>query len=145
MNEVTLHGHVGKDPELKMTNGGTQLCRFSFATTETWTDKEKGKQTKTEWHNIVVWGKQAEIVEKYVKKGKELIIKGKIEYSSVEDKETNKKTTYTNIKMASFEFCGKNENSSGGNSETSNQTSNNATSTNTTNDGNNGYDDDIPF
>lgn len=112
MNKWTGHGHVGKDPELKTKEGGTALCRFSFATTETWLDKDKKKQSRTEWHQIVCWGALAERAAKFITKGKELLIEGKIEYQQVDDKNNpGKKITFTNIKMINFDFCGKNDNS----------------------------------
>ena len=61
LNKVLLIGNLGKDPEMKMTPGGQPMCRFSVATTETWKDRDGNKQSKTEWHNVVTWGKQAEI------------------------------------------------------------------------------------
>ena len=107
-NKAILHGFVGKDPELKMTPGGVALCKFSLATTETWKNTAGEKQQKTEWHNIVAWNKQAETIEKLVKKGTELVIEGKIEYTSVEDKDRpGKKLFFTSIRMEKFDFCGK--------------------------------------
>jgi len=110
-NKAILHGFVGKDPELKvLPNGGTTLCRFSLATTESWKDKDGVKQSKTEWHNIVAWNKQAEAIDKFVKKGTELIVEGKIEYTSVADKnDASKKVYFTSIKLEKFDFCGKKE------------------------------------
>ena len=70
LNKVLLIGNLGRDPELKSTPSGQQVARFSVATTETWKNQAGEKQSKTEWHNIVVWGKQAEIAEKYLRKGK---------------------------------------------------------------------------
>jgi single-strand DNA-binding protein len=105
MNKCQLHGHVGKDPELKTTTAGMPFCRFSLATTENWKDKNGEKKSKTEWHQIVAWGKQAETIAKLVGKGKEIIVIGKIEYQTV-DKDGHK-TTYTSIKLSEFDFCGK--------------------------------------
>jgi single-strand DNA-binding protein len=114
MNKATLHGYVGRDPELKMTQGGVAFARFSFATTEVWKDKEGNKQSKTEWHQIVAWGPLAERAEKNIKKGQELLIEGKIEYQQVPDKDNpEKKVTFTNIKMSNFDFCGKKDGNSG--------------------------------
>jgi single-strand DNA-binding protein len=78
VNKVILVGHVGKDPEVKYLEGNTAVAKFSLATTETYKNKEGNKVESTEWHNIVMWNKLAEIVEKYVRKGKQLYIEGKI-------------------------------------------------------------------
>jgi single-strand DNA-binding protein len=104
MNEVKLHGFVGKDAELKVTSGGKKYCRFSLATTETWKNPDGEKQSKTEWHQIICWGAKGENASKYIKKGKELLITGKIEYTEDKDDKTKKWTT---IKMTEFDFCGK--------------------------------------
>jgi len=85
INKVTLLGNVGKDPEIKTTSTGKKVATFSLATTE----KYSG-ESKTTWHNIVVWEKLAEICEKYVKKGSQLFIEGKISYRVWEDKDSNK-------------------------------------------------------
>jgi len=85
INKVTLLGNVGKDPEIKTTSTGKKVATFSLATTE----KYSG-ESKTTWHNIVVWEKLAEICEKYVKKGSQLFIEGKISYRVWEDKDGNK-------------------------------------------------------
>jgi len=75
INKVILVGRLGRDPEMKYTASGTPFCRFSIATDEGWTDKASGEKTeKTEWHNIVVWGKQAEIAGQYLKKGKQIFL-----------------------------------------------------------------------
>jgi single-strand DNA-binding protein len=117
MNKCTLHGHVGKDPELKKTSANKSFCRFSLATTETWKDQSGEKKSKTEWHQIVAWGKQAESIVKFVKKGQEIIVNGKIEYQTVEDKnDSSKKVTFTSIKLIDFDFCGKKDGNSGGGS-----------------------------
>lgn len=108
LNKVMLHGNLGKDPELKMTTGGVAFCRFSLATTETWLDNNKQKQQKTEWHSIISWGKVAERANQHLRKGKEILLEGKIEYQTVPDKDNpQKKITFTNIKMLNFDFCGK--------------------------------------
>lgn len=104
MNKCYLHGNVGQDPQSKTLPDGKMLCRFSIATTETWKNQAGEKQSKTEWHNIAAWGKQAEAISKFVKKGSELLIEGKIEYT--QDKDDPKKK-YTNIRLITFNFCGK--------------------------------------
>jgi len=84
INKVILVGNVGKDPEVKYLDNGAAFARFTLATNETYKDKEGNKTTKTEWHNIVVWRGLAEVAEKYVKKGNQLYIEGKITNRSYE-------------------------------------------------------------
>lgn len=85
-NHVQLIGHVGNQPETITFESGKKLCRFSMATNET-LHKEGEQFEKTYWHNITAWGKQAELIEKYVSKGKELAVTGKLTSRSYEDKE----------------------------------------------------------
>lgn len=92
MNKVLLFGNVGKDPEVKKLESGI-VAKFSLATNKKWTNKQGEKITETAWHNIVLWGKLAELAEKYVKKGDSLIIEGEISYRSYENKEGQ--TIYT--------------------------------------------------
>jgi single-strand DNA-binding protein len=82
VNRVILLGNVGKDPEVKYFEGGTVKASFSLATSESYKDKQGNKVDSTEWHNIIMWGKLAEIAEKYVRKGKQLYIEGKIKTRS---------------------------------------------------------------
>lgn len=91
VNKVFLIGNVGKDPEVRHLENGGPVVRFSLATSETYRNKNDEKVTTTEWHNIVIWRRLAEIVEKYVKKGSKLFIEGRVTYRSWDDKEGNKK------------------------------------------------------
>ncbi len=92
LNKAMLIGRLGKDPELRYTQQGSAMCRFSLATGETWKDKQTGeKKEKTTWHNIVVWGKVAEIVNEYLAKGRQVYLEGRIENRSWEDNEGVKK------------------------------------------------------
>ena len=84
VNKVILVGNVGKDPEVKYLDNGTPFARFTLATNETYKDKAGNKNTKTEWHNIVLWRGLAEVAEKYVKKGNPLYIEGKLTNRSYE-------------------------------------------------------------
>ena len=94
LNSAAIIGNVGKDPEVRHTQSGTAVANLSVATSETWFDKAKGeKQEKTEWHRVVAWGKLAEVVEKYVKKGRQIYIQGRIETRAWEDNSGNKKYT----------------------------------------------------
>jgi single-strand DNA-binding protein len=91
VNKVILVGHVGKDPEIRHLESGVAVASFSLATSETYTAKNGEKVSTTEWHNIVMWRGLAEIAEKYVTKGKQLFIEGKIRTKSWEDKDGNKR------------------------------------------------------
>ena len=86
MNKSILHGNVGKDPEVK-TIGESKVAKFSLATNKTFKNASGEKETKTEWHNIVLWGKLAELAEKYVTKGSQLIVVGEITYRSYTNKD----------------------------------------------------------
>lgn len=81
-NHVQLIGNVGQDPTITNLESGKKVARFSLATNETYRDKEGKKQTDTNWHTVVAWGKTAEIIEKYANKGKELGIVGKLKTRS---------------------------------------------------------------
>lgn len=91
VNKVILVGNLGKDPELRYTPSGAAVATFSMATTERYKDKEGNRQEKTEWHNIVVWRQLAEICGKYLHKGKQVYIEGKIQTRSYDDRDGNKK------------------------------------------------------
>lgn len=79
LNQVQLIGRLGKDPELRTLQNQSQVCSFSLATSEDWKDKQTGeKKQRTEWHNIVVWGKLAEVCAKYLKKGSQAYLKGSL-------------------------------------------------------------------
>ncbi len=93
INKVILIGNVGKDPEVKHLDNGMVIANFPLATSETYRNKENNKVTNTEWHNIVLFKGQAEVAEKYVKKGDPLFIEGRIRTRSWEDKEGNKRYT----------------------------------------------------
>jgi single-strand DNA-binding protein len=108
LNKVMLIGNLGKDPELKMTTSGQPVCRFSLATTETWRNAQGEKQSKTEWHNVVVWGKQAEIAEKYLRKGKQILVEGRIQYREYTDQAGVKKTA-CDIRCDNFVMLGRME------------------------------------
>ena len=78
INKVILVGNVGKDPEVRHLENGTAVASFSLATSETYKDRDGNRQTRTEWHNIVLWRGLADVVEKYVKKGQMLYIEGRL-------------------------------------------------------------------
>ncbi len=86
-NKVQLIGNLGNDPEIVNLDGGKKLAKFSIATNESYKNQKGEKITDTQWHNIVAWGKTAEIIENYVTKGKEVAIEGKLTSRSYDDKE----------------------------------------------------------
>jgi single-strand DNA-binding protein len=87
MNKAILYGNVGKDPEVKRLESGKIVAKFSLATNKSYNNTQGEKITETAWHNIVLWGKLAELAEKYVKKGNSVIIEGEISYRSYENKD----------------------------------------------------------
>ena len=90
-NKVQLIGNVGNEPEITNLESGKKVAKFSIATNESYKDSKAEKVTNTQWHNIVAWGKIAEIVEKYVGKGKEVALEGKLTSRSYETKEGEKR------------------------------------------------------
>jgi single-strand DNA-binding protein len=90
-NKVQLIGNVGNEPEITNLESGKKVAKFSIATDESYRDSKGEKVTNTQWHNIVAWGKIAEIVEKYVGKGKEVALEGKLTSRSYETKEGEKR------------------------------------------------------
>lgn len=90
-NKVQLIGNLGNDPEIINLESGKKLAKFSLATNESYKDADGQKQTKTDWHNLVAWGKTADIIEKFVTKGKEVAIEGKLTNRTYETKEGEKR------------------------------------------------------
>lgn len=105
-NNVRLIGNLGDDPKVTKLESGKTVANFSIATNETYKDSKGEKQTETTWHRLVAWGKQAEIVANYVKKGSEIAIDGKISNRSYEDKD-GKKHYITEILVNSILLLGK--------------------------------------
>lgn len=91
VNKVILIGNAGKDPEIRHLENGTAVCTLPIATSETYTNKNGEKVTNTEWHNVVLWRGLAEIAAKYVKKGSQIYIEGRIKSRTYDDKDGNKK------------------------------------------------------
>lgn len=106
INKVILVGNVGRDPEVRYLDSGVAVAKFPLATSETYTNKSGDKVTNTEWHNVVIWRKLAEVVEKYVKKGQQLYLEGKISSRSYEDKDGIKKYI-TEIVVDNLQMLGK--------------------------------------
>lgn len=90
-NKVQLIGFLGQDAELKKLTTGTSLAKLSLGTSETYKDAKGERVTETQWHNIVIWGKLAEVVAQYTSKGSEIAVEGKLVNRSYEDKDGNKR------------------------------------------------------
>lgn len=91
LNKVMLLGNLGADPELRMTAGGQAVLKLRLATSESYLDKNKVRQERTEWHSIVVWGARAEGLNKILSKGSRIFVEGRLQTSSYEDKENQKR------------------------------------------------------
>jgi single-strand DNA-binding protein len=106
VNKVILIGHVGKDPEVRYLESNTPVCKMSLATSEVYKNKAGERVTTTEWHNVVLWRGLAEVAEKYVKKGTQVYIEGRIHTRSWDDKDKNKHYT-TEIVADVLQLLGK--------------------------------------
>lgn len=113
VNKVILVGNLGKDPELRQTPGGQPVASFTMATSEKYKDREGVLQERTEWHNIVVWGRQAEIVKQYCQKGKTVYCEGRIQTRKWQDKEGKDRYT-TEIVVDNIRFLGGGNRGEGG-------------------------------
>lgn len=105
VNKVLLIGRLGNNPEIRYTNTGTAVANFNLATSENWNDKSGQRQERTEWHRVVVWGKLAELCEKYLAKGRQCFVEGRLQTRSWDDKDGNKKYT-TEIVASTVQFLG---------------------------------------
>jgi len=97
VNKVILVGNLGRDAELRYTPGGAAVATLNLATTEVWNDRSNQRQEKTEWHRVILWGKQAESLQEYLTKGKQIYIEGRLQTRQWDDKDVNKRYT-TEIK-----------------------------------------------
>jgi single-strand DNA-binding protein len=105
VNKAILIGRLGKDPELRYTPSGKAVTTFTMATTERWTGQDGQKNESTTWHNIVSWGRQAEVLKEYLAKGRELYVEGRIVNRSYDDKDGNKRYV-SEIVVQNFSFVG---------------------------------------
>jgi single-strand DNA-binding protein len=117
LNKVILIGNLGRDPEVRYTQGGSPVANFTLATNEVWTDKGGQRQERTEWHRIVVWGKQAEIVREHLHKGRQVYVEGSLQTREWNDKEGNKRQT-TEVKALRVLMLGRPEGAGEGRSTT---------------------------
>jgi single-strand DNA-binding protein len=105
LNKVMLIGNLGRDPEIRYTQNGTAVANFTMATTDRWTDGTGERQEKTEWHRVVVWAKQAEIVGEYLKKGRQVYVEGSLQTREWTDREGQKRYT-TEVKAQRVQMLG---------------------------------------
>ncbi|MBW8874948.1 MAG: single-stranded DNA-binding protein [Acidobacteria bacterium] len=106
VNKVILIGNLGRDPEVRSTPSGQPVASFTLATNRRWRDKNGQKQEQTEWHQIVVWGKQAEIAGQYLTKGKQIYLEGRLQTRSWDDKQTGEKRYKTEVICDNFQMLG---------------------------------------
>ena len=105
VNKAIIIGNLGRDPEVRFTQGGSAVCNFSVATSEKWRDKDGQNQESTEWHRIVAWGKLAELCGEYLAKGRSVYVEGSIQTREWADKEGQTRYT-TEIKAREVKFIG---------------------------------------
>lgn len=105
VNKVLIIGRLGTDPEVKTVGSGQTVTRLSVATSENWTDRDGQKQERTEWHRVVVWGKLAEICGKYLSKGRQVYVEGRLQTRSWEDQQGQKRYS-TEIVANTVQFLG---------------------------------------
>jgi single-strand DNA-binding protein len=142
VNKVILIGNLGKDPEVRHLEGGTTVANFPLATTETYKDKTGNRQEQTEWHNIVLWRSLADVAEKYLKKGMQIYVEGKLRTRSWEDKEGHKRYT-TEVVAETFTMLGSRKKEEE-NTNNTNQQQQNTTTTGSNSPIGSGSDD-LPF
>ena len=106
VNKVILIGNLGRDPEVRYTQSGTAVANFTMATTDTWQDPAGEKKERTEWHRIVVWGKQAEVVGEYLRKGRPVYVEGSLQTREWTDREGQKRYT-TEVRAQRIQFLGR--------------------------------------
>jgi single-strand DNA-binding protein len=105
INKVILLGNLGKDPDTRFTSSGKAVTRFSLATSNTWTDANGEKQQATEWHTVIVWGKQGEACGQYLEKGRQVYVEGTLRHRSYDNKE-GKEQHVTEIVAQKVRFLG---------------------------------------
>ena len=106
VNKVFLIGNLGRDPEVRYTQTGTAVANFTLATTDKWRDQASGEpKERTEWHRVVVWGKQAEIAGEWLRKGRQVYVEGSLQTREWTDRDGNKRYT-TEIRTQNFQMLG---------------------------------------
>jgi len=105
VNKVILVGNLGRDAEMRYTPSGSAVLNFTMATTDRWTDPSGEKKERTEWHRIVVWGKQAEVLHDYLKKGRQIYLEGSLQTREWTDREGGKRQT-TEVRAQRIQLLG---------------------------------------
>ena len=139
VNKVILIGNLGRDPELRYTQGGSPVCRLSVATTRQWTSKDGERQEETEWHRVTVWGKSAEHCNQYLSKGRQVYVEGKLRTSKWQDQNGQDRWTTEVVAFQVSFLGGRGEGAPGPSSQPR------APSAPSSYSGGGGNDDDIPF
>lgn len=106
VNKVILIGNLGRDPEIRTTTSGQHVATLNLATNRKWTGRDGQRQEETEWHRVVVWGRQAEIAGQYLTKGRRIYVEGRIQTRSWDDKQTGEKRYTTEIVCENFQMLG---------------------------------------
>ena len=106
VNKVILIGNLGRDPELRSTQSGQPVANFSLATNRKWKDRDGNRQEQTEWHDIVCWGRQAEVANQYLSKGRQIYVEGRLQTRSWDDKQTGEKKYRTEVICENFQMLG---------------------------------------
>jgi single-strand DNA-binding protein len=106
VNKVILVGNLGRDPEVRATPSGQSVCNLSVATTDRFTDRAGQQRDQTEWHNIVVWGKQADLCGQYLKKGRQVYVEGRLTTRQYDAKDGTGKRYRTEIVAQRVQFLG---------------------------------------
>ena len=144
VNKVIILGNLGADPELRSSPSGVTTCRLSIATSMNWTDKGSGeKKEKTEWHRVVFFGRSAEVIDQYLKKGQQLYIEGRLQTSKYEKDGIERYST--DIIGESFNFISGSASSGQNNNQFSDDMNQDKKNNNQQNSSSDDFDDDIPF
>ena len=114
VNKVILVGNLGRDPEVRSTPSGQSVANFSLATTRRWKDRDGNRQEQTEWHQIVCWGRQAEVAGQYLTKGKQIYVEGRLQTRSWDDQQTGEKKYRTEVICDNFQMLGRRDDAPGG-------------------------------
>jgi single-strand DNA-binding protein len=144
VNKVILIGNLGADPEVRFTGSGTAVANFNIATTERFNNREGEKQERTEWHRIVMFGRQAEIAKEYLHKGRQVYIEGRLQTRQWEDQQGQKRYT-TEVVCNNMQMIGSRGGGGGGDDFPSQDAPSDRAPAAQTSGGGGGDDDDLPF
>ncbi|MEM1207422.1 MAG: single-stranded DNA-binding protein [Acidobacteriota bacterium] len=114
LNKVMLIGNLGRDPEIRNTTSGQPVANFSIATNRRWRDRDGNRQEQTEWHNIVCFGRLAEIAGQYLNRGRQIYVEGRLQTSSWEDRQSGEKKYRTEVIADNFQMLGQRGDGGGG-------------------------------